>query len=147
MLAAILPSVHYSRQNLIKPWHPARALRRPVRAAIKWLQLRRQKHAHRPAAMPREHLHRIHVNLIEVRPLLPIDFDWDKVLIEHPRDRFAFEALVLHHMAPMTSRIPDRKKDRPILAPRPSDRVLAPRIPVHRIVPVLKEIRARLAIR
>ena len=143
LLAAILPGIDHRRQNLIEPRHAARALRRPIRAAIKRLQLGRQKHAHRPAAVPREHLHRVHVNLIEVRPLLAIDFDRHEVLIEHASDRFVLKALVLHHVAPVTGRVPDRKKDRLVLAPRLLDRLFAPRIPIHRIVLVLQQIRAR----
>ena len=85
LLAAILPGVDHRRENLIEPRHAVPARRRPIRAAIKRLQLRRQKHAHRPAAAAREHLHRVHVNLIEVRPLLAVDLDRHEMLVEHAR--------------------------------------------------------------
>ena len=60
------------------PGMPIRGVRRPVRAAVERLQVGRQKHRHRPAAAAGHHLHRVHVDLIEVGPLLAIDLDADE---------------------------------------------------------------------
>ena len=62
-----------------KPGMPMRAVRRPIGAAVKRLQVGRQKHRHRPAAAAGHHLHGVHVDLIEVGPLLAIDLDADEV--------------------------------------------------------------------
>ena len=54
---------------------------RKISSAKKRLTLRRQPHAHRPAAVTRSLLHIGHVNSVEVRPFFPIYFDRHKVLI------------------------------------------------------------------
>src|SRR5690606_11789498 len=54
------------------------------------------------------------------------------------------ERLALHHVAPVAGGVADRQQDRPILRTRPGERLLAPGIPVDRVVLVLEEVRARL---
>ena len=54
------------------------------------------------------------------------------------------ERLVGHHVAPVARRVPDREQDRLVLGPRRGERVLAPRVPVDRVVGVLAQVRARL---
>ena len=66
-----------------------------------------------------------------------------KLLVEHARDGFVLEALVLHHVAPVAGRVADGEKDRLVLALRRGERLLAPRVPVHRIVRMLLQVRAR----
>ena len=141
LLAAIFPGVDDGGQDLVEAGHAARAVRRPVGAAIERLQLGREEHAHRPAAAAGEHLHRVHVDLVEVGPLLAIDLDRHEVLVEQRGDRVVLEALVLHHVAPVAGRVADRKKDRLLLAARFFDRLVAPGIPVDRIVLVLEQDR------
>ena len=65
-----------------------------------------------------------------------------KCAVEHLRDRRALEAFVLHHVAPVARRVADGQEDRLVLASRPGERVLAPRIPVDRVVLVLEKIGA-----
>ena len=49
--------------------------RREVGAAVERLQLRRQPHAHRPAAAARRRLHERHVDAVDVGPLFAIHLD------------------------------------------------------------------------
>ena len=51
------------------------------------LQIRREPHAHRPAARAGRRLHERHVDAIDVRPLFAIDLDRDEVAVEHVRRR------------------------------------------------------------
>ncbi len=124
-----------------KPGRPQRDCRRKVRAAVERLQVGRQPDAHRPAARSGRRLHERHVDAIDVGPLLAIDLDRDEVLVQHRRDVGVLERLVLHHVAPVAGRVADREKDRLVLGARPRERLVAPRIPVDRIVRVLEQIR------
>src|SRR5262249_29152682 len=54
------------------------------------------------------------------------------------------ERLVLHHVTPVTRAVSDRDEQRPVLALRSRERLVAPGMPVHRVVHVLAEIGARL---
>ena len=115
-----------------------------VGAAEERLERRRQKDAHRPAALTAHQLHRRHVDLIEVGALLAVDFDADEVLVQVARDPWILEGLSLHHMAPVAGRIADREEDRLVLPPRPSERLVSPRVPVDRVFRMLAEVGARL---
>jgi len=41
--------------------------------------------------MPGHHLHRFHVDRVDVRPLLAVDLDRDEVFVEHRRDVVVLE--------------------------------------------------------
>ena len=72
---------------------------------------------HRPAAAPGEHLHRVHVDLIQIRPLFAVDFNVDEELVHQAGDLFILERLALHHMTPVTGGVADAQQDRLILLP------------------------------
>ena len=117
---------------------------REVGAAIEGLAFRCKKYGHGPTAAAGEHLHRLHVDLVQVGSLLPVYFDADEVLVHHPGDDFVFEGLPLHHMAPMACGITDAQQDRFVLAPSALQRLLTPGIPVHGIIGVLQQVGAGL---
>src|SRR5581483_958112 len=50
-----------------------------------------------------------------------------------------------HDVAPVARGVADRQQDRAVLGPRAGERLLAPRVPVHGVVPVLEQVRAGLA--
>ena len=50
-------------------------------------------------------LHKSHVDLVYIRPLLAIHFHTDKVFVKNLRNDFALKAFPFHHMAPVTSGI------------------------------------------
>ena len=106
---------------------PAIAIvRREVGAAVERLQVRRQEHRHRPAALAGQQLHGGHVDLIEVGPFLAIDLDADEVLVEDAGDLVVLEALVLHDVAPVAGRVADAEEDRPIELAGPRASASAP---------------------
>ena len=54
----------------------------------------------------------------------------------------ALERLVRHDVAPVARAVADRDEERLVLGPRALERLVAPRVPVHRVVGVLEEVRA-----
>ena len=89
----------------------ARLLRK-IRAAPHRLARGRQEHRERPAALLAEQMQRVHVDLVDVGPLLAVDLDVDEQLVHHARRRLVLEALVRHHVAPVAGRVADREQDR-----------------------------------
>ena len=127
-------------QHARKAGHPLTILGRKVGAAVKRLAVRRQEHGERPSAASGQELHGVHVDLVEVGTLLAIDFDRNKVFVHQLRNLFVLERLALHHVAPMACRIADREEDGLVLGARPRERLVAPRVPIHRIVGVLAQV-------
>src|SRR5262249_1782333 len=74
-----------------------------------------------------------------------VDLDVDEGTVHHRRRRWVLEGLALHHVAPMARRVADRQQDRLVICFCPQQRFGSPRVPVHGVVRVLQQIRARLA--
>ena len=78
-------------QDLPERRHAVARRVREVGAAVERAAVRRQEHAHRPAALPRQRLDRAHVDLVQVRALLAVHLDRDEVGVEQrgraPRPR------------------------------------------------------------
>jgi len=91
-----------------------------------------------------EVMQRRHVDLIDVGPLLAIHFDIDEQLVHHLRGRFILEALMRHHVTPVTSGITDREQYWSIAALGFRQRLGSPGPPIDRIVLVLQQIRTGL---
>ncbi len=131
-------------QQIDEAGPPPAAGRREVGAAVERLQVGRQPDAHRPAALPRRRLHERHVDAIDVGPLFAIDLDRDAGRVEDGRDVGVLERLALHDVAPMARRVADRQENGDVAGARRGERVLAPRIPVDRVLRVLTQVRAGL---
>ena len=95
---------------------------REIGAAPERLALRRAEHGERPAALLAHDLQRLHVDRVDIGPLLAVDLDVDEQRVHHRRDLGRFEALVRHDVAPVAGGVADREQDRPVgaLAPRPA---------------------------
>ena len=132
-------------QHLAKARQAVTRLGREVRAAVERLAVGREERGQRPAAVPGQRHDRVHVDRVEIRALLAVDFDVDEVLVLEPRRLLVLERLVLHHVAPVARCVADGEEDRPVLLPRAGERLLAPRVPVDGVAGVLEEVRARLA--
>ena len=139
------PGARELLQHLDETRPPPPRRRRKVGAAVERLAVRRQPHAHRPPAGAGRGLDEHHVHAVDVRPLLAVELDGDEIAVEHVRDAPVLERLVRHDVAPVARRVADREEDRLVLAPRCRERLVAPRIPVHRIVGVLQQIGTALA--
>ena len=116
-----------------------------VRASPNRLALAGKKHRQRPAALLPEVMQRRHVDLVDVRSFLTVDFDVDKELVHDSGDVFVFEAFVRHDMTPMAGRVPDGEQNGLVVMLRLAECVRAPRPPVHRVVFMLQKIRTALA--
>ena len=77
----LFPRWRDSLQNFWKSRLTITILRRKICSADKWLQIRREPDTHRPAAAAGRRLHKSHVNAIDIRPFLAIDFDVHKLAI------------------------------------------------------------------
>ena len=105
---------------------------------------RREEDRHRPAAAAGERDDRVHVERVDVRPLLAVDLDVHEALVHHRGDLRILEGLVRHHVTPVARR---RSRSRGGSACRrraPARTRLPPRVPVDGIVRVLEQVRRRL---
>ena len=132
-------------QELTERRQPVPRLGREVRAAEKRFAVRQQEHRHRPAAVAGQGDDGIHVDGVDVGPLLAVDLDVHEPVVHERRRLLVLEGLVRHHVAPVTGRVADREQNRPVLGAGARQRLLAPRVPVDRVVGVLEQVRARLA--
>ena len=100
----------------------------------------REKHRHWPAAAARRQLNGCHVYRIEVRAFFAVDLDVDKVFVHQAGSGFVFKRFMGHHVAPVAGGVSDAQENRLVFLPGAGQRLLAPGIPVDRIVCVLEEI-------
>jgi hypothetical protein len=103
-----------------------------------------EEHGHRPTAAAGHGLHGLHVDGVDVGPLLAVDLHVHEALVHDRRHRVVLERLVRHHVTPVARRVADREQDRLVLGARPGERLLAPGVPVDRVVGVLPEVGAGL---
>src|SRR4051794_22332220 len=103
----LFPSRSDSLQNFSKRRLPVTIFGRKISSADKWLEIRREPNAHRPAATARRRLHESHVNAIDVRALFAIDFDVHEIPIHDRGGFFVLERFVSHDVAPMAGRVTD----------------------------------------
>ena len=68
-----------------------------------------------------------------------------KLLVHQRRHGGILEGLALHHVAPVAGRVADRDEQRPVQLARALQRLLAPRIPVDRVVGMLEQVRRGLS--
>ena len=119
--------------------------RRKVRAGKNRLLVRRQKNRHGPAAVSLIHGDGgLHVDLIEIRAFFTVNLDADVVTIHERGDLVVLERFPLHDVAPMTSGIPNGQEKGLIFFLGQIESFLSPGMPIHRVVGVLQQVRARL---
>jgi hypothetical protein len=128
----------HAQQNPRKARHVVAILGRKVSAAIKGDTLGSEEHRHRPTAVLGHHLHSVHIDLVQVGALFAIDLDTDEVLVHQSGDLFVLERFVLHHVAPVTSRVADAKEQGLVLKPRLRKCLFRPGVPVNGIMRMLQ---------
>src|SRR6267143_1014002 len=114
---------------------------REICPSVEGLQVGGQEDREGPATLARQRGDGLHVYLVDVGPLLPVNLDRDELLVEDSGGRFVFEAFFILYMTPMTSGVPNAQKDGPILTFCLRERFFSPRIPLHRVPGVLQEVR------
>ena len=131
--------------HIVDGGHQAEELRLgKIGATVERLARRREKHRHRPTAAPGEGLHGVHIDRIDVGTLLAVDLDIDEETVHLGRDLKILEALVSHHVAPMTSRVSHAQQDRNVALNRGCKCVGSPSEPIDGIVSVLAQVGAGL---
>ena len=113
-----------------------------VGAAEEGLALGGEEDRHRPAAVSRRRRDRRHVDRVDVGTLLTVDLDGDETLVECGGDRLVLERLMRHHVAPVAGGVAHRQQHRHVALPRLSKGLVAPLLPVHRVVTVLEQVGA-----
>ena len=105
----------------------------PVPRLVREVGAREERHAlvvqhagHRPAAVAGHRGRGLHVDRVDVGPLLAVDLDADEVLVEVGRGVRVLERLVRHHVAPVARGVPDGEQHRRIAAPAPRRKRRAP---------------------
>ena len=140
VVAALLPGVRHRLEHLAPARHAHALLGREVGAGVEGHLLGREEDVQRPAAGAGHGLAGLHVDRVEVRALLAVELHAHEQLVHQPRGFLVLEGLALHHVAPVAGGIADREQDRPVLLARASQGLLAPGMPVHRVVLVLEEV-------
>ena len=144
LLALALEGVDHGFHHHPEARHAAALVGWEVGAAIERHALGVEEDGHRPAAVAAHRLHRLHVDGVDVGPLLAIDLDADEVLVHVGGGLRVLEGLALHHVAPVAGGVADGEQDRPVLLTRPGQGLRAPGVPVDRVLAVLEEVRAGL---
>ncbi len=139
-LATRPPGGGHQFQHLPERWTAPARLGRPVGAAVHRPAVRVEEHGQGPAALFAHRVQRGHVDVVDVRPLLAIDFHVDEQLVHPVGGLGVLEQLVRHHMAPVAGGVADRDEDRTVAPLRFRQRLLAPRAPVDGVVRVLQQI-------
>ena len=119
---------------------PAARLGREVRPGVERHLLGRGERVQRPAAPAGHRLDRVHVDGVDVRALLAVNLYAHEVRVHVLGHRRILERLALHDVAPVAGRVADREQDRALLVTGTGERLVAPRIPVDRVVLVLEEV-------
>ena len=132
-------------QQLHEARTPGHRLGGEVGAAEERLAVGGHEDRHRPAARAGHRLGGLHVDGVDVGSLLAVDLHVDEQLVHHRRGRRVLEGLVGHHVAPVAGRVADRQQDGHVPAAGLGERLVAPRVPVDRVVGVLAQVRAGLA--
>ena len=144
LVAPLAPRLGELLEDGAEPGTPLPVLGREVGAAEERASVGKEERRERPAAPPDHRLHRAHVDVVDVGPLLAVDLHGDVVLVQDSRQLLVLERLPLHDVTPVARRVADGKEQRLVLAPRLLERLRPPRVPVDRVVRVLAQVRGRL---
>ncbi len=144
LVALVAPDLLDPLAELDEAEHAGAAVPREVGAGEERAPGGGAEDGHRPPALAGHRLRRLHVDVVDVRPLLAVDLHVDEAPVHHRRDVGVLEGLVGHDVAPVAGRVADRQQDRHVPLPGGRQRLLAPRVPVDRVVGVLAQVRAGL---
>ena len=145
LVRALLPRLGDRLDHRAPRRHPVARLGREVGADIERRLVGGEEGVERPPALAGHRLAGLHADGVDVGALLAVDLDADELLVHQRRHRGILEGLALHHVAPVAGRIADRDEQGPVQVAGALQRLLAPRIPVDRVVGVLEQVRRGLS--
>src|SRR4029077_18952885 len=131
LFAPVAPGLGDRDQHLLERGQAVPRLGREVRPAEERLAARLQEDGHRPTALAGQRDDRVHVDRVEVRPLLAVDLYADEALVHHARGERVLEGLALHHVAPVAGGVADREQDRLFFPSRAAARAALPPLAAH----------------
>ncbi len=114
--------------------------RRKIGAGIKRFCIREEKQRQWPATSTSHSTSGCHINLVNPRAFFSIHFDTYKIGIKKIGNILIFKGFVRHHVTPVTSGIPNGKKNRFIFFFGKRQSFISPWIPVYRIISMLLQI-------
>ena len=138
------PRLRDGTEHIFEARHAVTWLRRKVRAGIERLPFRCHEHRRRPATRADHPDRRLHRHRIHVGSLLAVDLHVDEEVVHDGSRCGVLEGLVRHDVAPVARAVADRD-ERQCPPPCPLERLVAPRVPVDRVLGVLEQIWARSA--
>jgi len=136
------PGVGDGGEHVRERGQPGMGGRGPVGAGEEGQAVRGEEDAEGP---PAAHAHRLgggHVDGVDVGPLLAVHLDRHVGRVQQGGDAGVLERLAGHDVAPVARRVADAEEHRHVPSPGGREGLLAPRVPVHRVVGVLLEVRA-----
>ena len=140
-----LVSIRNTQQHPPKARTPISILRRKICPPIKRFPIRRKKRRQRPPSLPAHRLHRRLIPAVNIRPLVPIDFHRNKMLIHNRRNPRIVIRLPIHHMTPVTPHRPNVEQHRLVRTPRRRKRLRTPLMPLNRLMHGRPQIGGRSA--
>ena len=109
-------------------------VRREIRSAVERLPVRRKKCSQRPPALSTDRTHRNLVAAVNVRPLVAIYFDGNKIFVHNARHFRIIVRLPIHHVTPMAPHRPNIEQDGLVLPRCRGESLLRPLIPANGLV-------------
>src|SRR5580700_364113 len=123
-----------AQQHALETRTPVTIVRRKIRPTVKRLAIRSEKRSERPSALPADRAHRSLVPAVNIRTLVAIHFHRNEIVI-HNRGYFGIVIrLAVHHMAPVAPYRANVEQHRLVLPPRRRKRLLAPLMPLNRLM-------------
>src|SRR5579883_2915309 len=134
ILALILVGVGDGEEDAAEAGAAVLVLGREISTAEKWFPVGHQEAGERPAALPTDGTNGGLIAGINVGSFVAIDFHGDEMLVDDLRDGRIFVALAVDHMAPVAPDRADVEQDGLALRLRGAESVLAPFMPVDRLM-------------
>src|SRR3972149_478576 len=143
-ITSLFPQCSYMRDQLEKTRVPEAAFPGDIRIGEERLPVRSHYDGQWPATAAGEPLADQHVSAVYIRSFLPIHLDVDEGFIHQGSYFLVFERFSFHYVTPVAGGISYRKENGPVCLDGGIEGFFAPRVPVHRVVGVLQQVRAFL---
>ncbi len=115
-----------------------------IGAAIQRAAIRQGDAVEGPASAAGHQLHGSHVYLVHIGPFFSIYLYIDKQAVHHLGHCLVLKALALHDVTPVAGAIADADEQQSVRVAGQLQSLIAPRVPLHRVVGMLQQIGTRL---
>jgi hypothetical protein len=115
-----------------------------IGAAIQRSSIGQGDAVERPTSTAGHQLHGSHVYLVHIGPFFSINFYIDEQAVHHLGHCLVLKALALHDVTPMAGAVADADEQQSVRVAGQLQRLITPRVPLHRVVGMLQQIGTRL---